>query len=119
MIRNTLPLTLCAPLLALLAGCGAPGSVEESAPGEQNEIAAQTLIGTTYDQCSGQLKVLNSAGSLVTIPRGSWKQVYVSNYRFRWYCGSSAEFTTCDVGTRYVWVYHSTQNRQITWQCHY
>lgn len=117
--RKIRPLFALTTLALLGAACGADPVVEESAPAEQSEVTAQAYLGTTYDQCSGQLKVLNSAGSLVTIQRGVWTTVYVSSYRFRWYCGSSAEATTCPVGTRYVKVYHSTQNREITWQCYY
>lgn len=105
--------------LSFTMACGAAPSLEEATPQEGGEDTAQAYLGYTIDQCSGQLKVLNKNGQLVTIQRGVPTRVDVSSYRFRWYCGSSAEATTCDVGTRYVMVTHSTQSRQITWGCYY
>lgn len=117
MIRKLL--SPCALTISLAAGCGAAPELEAVTPEAGVEQGAQTLLGTTKDQCSGQLRVLNSDGNLITIARGVRTRVNVSDYRFRWYCGGSAEFTTCDVGTRYVYVIHSTSSRDIYWACHY
>jgi hypothetical protein len=95
----------------LSAGCAAQGEAVD-------ETSQAVLLETTIDQCSGQLSVISSSGSLVEVPRGEWTKIYVPS-RFGWFCGSSQEATTCAPGTRYVWAYHSSENRQITWECNY
>ncbi|WP_164000625.1 hypothetical protein [Pyxidicoccus caerfyrddinensis] len=109
-------IAMCAAT-TLLVGCGVDNEDAEVATAEVDTVTQPILLGTTIDQCSSVLKVLNSSGSYVTIPRGTTTRVYVSDNRFRWLCGSSTEYTTCDVGTTYVDVYHSTTSRQITWYC--
>jgi hypothetical protein len=109
-------IAMCAAT-TLLVGCGVGNEDAEVATAEVDTVTQPILLGTTIDQCSSVLKVLNSSGSYVTIPRGTTTRVYVSDNRFRWLCGSSTEYTTCDVGTTYVDVYHSTTSRQITWYC--
>jgi hypothetical protein len=98
----------------LVSACG-PEDVE-AAP--ELESSGEALhLGTTIDQCSSVLKVLNADGVYQTIERGPWEYVDVSDRQFRWKCGSVLEQTTCDVGTNYVYVRHSTTSRQITWRC--
>lgn len=113
-----LMISVCVGTAMLLAGCGVGHEEAQAETASHVESAEQPiLLETTYDQCSSVLKVLNSSGTFVTIPRGDWTRVYVSAARFRWLCGGTTEYTTCAVGTRYVDVYHSTTSRQITWQC--
>ena len=103
---------------SMLAGCGVDSEdADVTAAPEVESTAQPILLGTTIDQCSSVLKVLSSSGTYVTIPRGTTTRVYVSDNRFRWLCGGTTEYTTCDVGTTYVDVYHSTTSRQITWYC--
>ncbi len=90
----------------------------EAAPTEALGQADQALyLGTTIDQCSSVLHVLSSSGVYKTIPRGVWTRVDVNDRTFRWKCGSTLEQTTCNIGTNYVQVLHSTTSRQITWRC--
>ncbi|MCP3102574.1 hypothetical protein LZ198_27240 [Myxococcus sp. K15C18031901] len=42
----------------------------------------------------------------------------VSSKRITWLCGTSTEYTTCNDGTTYVRVFHSTYSREITWLCY-
>jgi hypothetical protein len=105
---------------SMLAGCGVGSEdtdTDTTAAPEMETTVQPLLLGVTYDQCSSVLKVLSRSGSYVTIPRGTTTRVYVSDNRFRWLCGDTTEYTTCDVGTTYVDVYHSTTSRQITWYC--
>ena len=111
---------LAAPLsLTFTMACGAAPELDAPEADTGGESQAQGYLGYTTDQCSGPLKGLHKNGQLVTIPRGVSTRVDVGIYRFRWFCGSSAEATTCNVGTRYVTVLHSANSRQITWGCYY
>jgi hypothetical protein len=114
-------LLVAAAFAVMATACG----VDPVEPGEDAAAPAEALgstdqalhLGTTYDQCSSVLHVLNSSGVYQTIPRGDWTRVNVNDRQFRWKCGSVLEQTTCNVGTNYVLVYHSTTSRQITWRC--
>jgi hypothetical protein len=76
-------------------------------------------IGTTRDQCSSNyLYVLDANDNYVYIPHdGRWYYVDVGNPRFTWLCGGSNEWTTCDVGTSYVYARHEVGSRAIDWSC--
>lgn len=107
-------------LVALcMTACGAGQELADGTEEAGGEQAAQTYLGYTADQCSGLLRVINKDGQLVTIQRGVQTRVDVGSYRFAWYCGSTIEATTCNVGTRYVLVTHSTSSRHISWVCSY
>ncbi len=96
-------------------GCGV-GTEADGADvvGEQRD---PLYLGSTTDQCSSVLHVLNAAGVYQTIQRGHWTRVNVNDRQFRWKCGTTLEQTTCNIGTNWVNVYHSTTSREITWQC--
>jgi hypothetical protein len=119
MIRHTISALLGLTLMVIASGCavGAPDDEISAESGEQKaEVSEALVLETTYDQCSGNLAVYNINHSLVPVPRGAWKTIAVEP-EFNWKCGSSFESATCEDGTTYVQVYHSTSSRQITWLC--
>jgi hypothetical protein len=94
-------------------GVGAEGESSEGVAQKQDPL----YLGSTTDQCSSNLSVLNSAGVYQGITRGHWTPVSVNDRQFRWKCGNTLEQTTCNIGTNWVNVYHSTTSREITWHC--
>jgi hypothetical protein len=95
----------------------------------EQAVAAAALqhvyLGYEIDQCSGQLKVKDKSGNWITIPRGQTTAVNVApdgNGYWYWECGSSLEWSRGDSNYRqrvnHLHVYHSTENRQITWWCY-
>src|SRR5262249_33941260 len=82
-------------------------------------------LGYEIDQCSGQLTVLSKSHGWITIPRGQWRWVNVypdGDGYWYWRCGDSFEKSRgeSDFRQRVNWlrVFHSPNNRQITWYCY-
>lgn len=98
----------------------------EPLPSSENLEAAgqQVFLGTEIDQCSGVLSVRNRHNQFVVIPRGNWTNVEVAingdGYWF-WRCGQSLERSRGGLNFRQrvklLKVFHSTNNRKITWHC--
>ena len=96
-----------------------PGTLRAGAPFPQ-----EVFLGTEIDQCSGVLTVLNRARKWVRIPRGKKTVVDVaisgSGYWF-WRCGTTGERSRGAPNYRQrvkrLKVTHSTENREIRWEC--
>jgi hypothetical protein len=110
------------PASAAPSASGSAPAVEAAAVTPQ---AQEIFLGDEFDKCSGSLSVKDRDGHYVPIPRGQWTRVEVaidgSGY-WRWKCGSSGERSRGELDFRqrvkvlYVW--HSTNNRNITWHCY-
>jgi hypothetical protein len=85
----------------------------------------EVFLGVETDQCSGSLSVKNRAGKWVPIPRGRETAVDVAitgNGHWYWRCGSALEKSRGEPNYRQrvkrLKVTHSTQDREIRWECY-
>lgn len=105
-------------------------------PEMPNDVASQTQqlatdlpqeiqLGFEIDQCSGSLSVRNRFGQWIAVQRGHWTTIDVAingdGYWF-WRCGNSLERSRGAPNFRprvkRLKVFHSTNNRKITWWCY-
>jgi hypothetical protein len=89
-----------------------------------NHPFKEVFLGTEIDQCSGSLSVKDKNNQQVNVPRGHWKTIDVAingdGYWF-WNCGNTGERSRGAENYRQrvkrLKVFHSKNNRQITWKC--
>ena len=84
----------------------------------------EVFLGVEIDQCSGSLTVRDRTGRWVAIRRGHETVVDVAitgNGYWAWRCGTSLERSRGEPNYRQrvkrLKVTHSTQNREIRWEC--
>ena len=97
----------------------------ESAPRAATQAVQQVFLGLEVDQCSGSLSVRNRSGQWIPVQRGRSTRIDVAidgNGYWYWRCGSTGERSRGEPNYRprvkRLYVYHSTNDRKITWRCY-